>query len=58
MKRRGAGMVGCNVQTAVDTKNHLIVAHEVINNGQDRDPPGPSVRSRNGGGDPLSDKGA
>ena len=29
-------MVGYNVQAAVDTKNHLIVAHEVTNNGSDR----------------------
>jgi hypothetical protein len=28
--------VGYNVQTAVDTKHHLIVAHEVINVGNDR----------------------
>ena len=26
---RGSGIVGYNVQTAVDTKHHLIVAHEV-----------------------------
>ncbi len=29
-------IVGYNVQTAVDTKNHLIVAHEVTNVGTDR----------------------
>jgi transposase len=34
---RGTGMVGYNVQTAVDTKHHLIVAHEVTNKGHDRD---------------------
>ena len=33
---RGSGMVGYNVQTAVDTENHLIVAHEVTNVGNDR----------------------
>jgi transposase len=33
---RGSGMVGYNVQTAVDTTNHLIVAHEVTNVGTDR----------------------
>jgi transposase len=37
MKTRGTGMVGYNVQTAVDTKHHLIVAHEVVNTGTDRD---------------------
>ena len=36
MKTRGTGIVGYNVQTAVDTKNHLIVAHEVTNVGNDR----------------------
>ena len=33
---KGTGMVGYNVQTAVDTKHHLIVAHEVTNVGHDR----------------------
>ena len=33
---RGSGMVGYNVQSAVDTKHHLIVAHEVTNVGSDR----------------------
>jgi hypothetical protein len=33
---RGTGMVGYNVQTAVDTKHHLIVAHEITNQGHDR----------------------
>jgi transposase len=33
---RGSGMVGYNVQVAVDTKHHLIVAHEVTNVGHDR----------------------
>ena len=37
MKTRGAGIVGYNVQTAVDAKHHLIVAHEVRNVGSDRD---------------------
>ena len=36
MKTRGAGIVGYNVQTAVDTKHHLIPAHEVTNSGSDR----------------------
>ena len=33
---RGTGIVGYNVQTAVDAKNHLILAHEVTNVGHDR----------------------
>jgi transposase len=33
---RGSGMVGYNVQAAVDTKHHLIVAHQVTNEGTDR----------------------
>jgi len=33
---RGTGMVGYNVQTAVEAKHHLIVAHEVTNVGHDR----------------------
>jgi transposase len=37
MITRGAGIVGYNVQTAVDAKHHLIVAHEVTNTGSDRD---------------------
>lgn len=37
MKTRGTGVVGYNVQTAVEAKHHLIVAHEVTNTGTDRD---------------------
>jgi transposase len=33
---KGTGVVGYNVQVAVDTKHHLIVAHEVTNVGHDR----------------------
>ncbi len=33
---RGSGVVGYNVQVAVDTENHLIVTHEVTNVGTDR----------------------
>jgi transposase len=36
MKSRGSGIVGYNVQTAVDAEHHLIVAHEVTNTGSDR----------------------
>ncbi len=32
---RGSGVVGYNVQVAVETKHHLIVAHEVTNDGCD-----------------------
>ena len=31
MKTRGSAVVGYNVQTVVDTTNHLIVAHDVVN---------------------------
>src|SRR5512138_3520461 len=34
---RGTGIVGYNVQTAVDTKHHLIVAHDVTNVGHDHE---------------------
>jgi hypothetical protein len=33
---KGTAFVGYNVQKAVDTKNHLIVAHEITNSGSDR----------------------
>ena len=33
---RGSGVVGYNVQVAVDTDHHLIVTHEVTNTGSDR----------------------
>ena len=32
---KGTGIVGYNVQTAVDTEHHMIVAHEVTNEGTD-----------------------
>jgi transposase len=34
--KSGSGMVAYNVQTAVDTQHHLIVAHEVTNSQTDR----------------------
>jgi hypothetical protein len=37
MMTRGSGIVGYNVQTAVDARHHLIVEHEVTNTGSDRD---------------------
>ena len=33
---RGSGIVGYNVQVAVDTEHHLIITHEVTNVGTDR----------------------
>ena len=33
---RGSGIVGYNVQSAVEGEHHLIVAHEVIMTGSDR----------------------
>jgi transposase len=37
MNNREGGIVGYNVQTAVDAEHHLIVAHEVVADGVDRD---------------------
>ena len=34
---RGSGMVGYNVQSAVEGEHHLIVAHEVLMTGSDRE---------------------
>ena len=36
MTSRGTGVVGYNVQSAVDAKHHLIVAHDVSKVGSDR----------------------
>src|SRR5205807_6765518 len=33
---RGSGVVGYNVQVAVDTEHHLIITHKVTNDGSDR----------------------
>jgi hypothetical protein len=41
---RGTGMVGYNVQAAVDAENHLIVEHEVVNEGHDRRQLSPMAR--------------
>jgi hypothetical protein len=43
---KGTGMVGYNVQAAVDTKHHLIVAHEVTNLGHDRTQLVPMIGTR------------
>ena len=44
MKTRGNGIVGYNVQTAVEAEHHLIVAHEVTNQGSDRSQPSPMAK--------------
>jgi transposase len=44
MNSRGTGVVGYNVQTAVDSKHHLIIAHEVSNVGSDRRQLSPMAR--------------
>lgn len=41
---RGSGIVGYNVQLAVDTKHHLIPTHEVVNEGTDRSQLSPMSR--------------
>jgi len=33
---RGSGVVGYNVQIAVEANHHLIVLHEITNDGTDR----------------------
>ena len=59
---KGTGIVGYNVQAALDTKHHLIVAHEVTNFGHDRTqlvPMGRSAQAAMGGGEitVLADRG-
>ena len=39
LRSRGMGVVGYNVQTAVETRHHLIVAHDVTNKFSDRSLP-------------------
>ena len=41
-------MVGYNVQTAVDAETHLIVAHDVTNQGHDRDLLVPMAKAASG----------
>ena len=42
---RGSGVVGYNVQVAVDIKHHLIIAHEVTNVGSDRSQLSPMAKA-------------
>lgn len=42
---RGSGVVGYNVQVAVETEHHLIVTHEVTNVGNDRAQLAPMAKS-------------
>ena len=42
---RGSGVVGYNVQVAVETKHHLIVTHEVTNVGTDRSQLSPMAKA-------------
>jgi len=41
---KGSGFVGYNAQAAVETESHLIVAHEVINAGHDREQLSPMAK--------------
>ncbi len=41
---KGSGFVGYNAQAAVDTETHLIVTHDVINAGHDRDQLSPMAK--------------
>src|SRR3546814_18296737 len=37
MNARGSGIVGYNVQAAVDAEHHLLIAHEAVPTGSERD---------------------
>jgi transposase len=52
MKSRGNGIVGYNVQTAVEAEHHLIVAHEVTNEGSDRSQLSPMAKQAREAMDP------
>jgi hypothetical protein len=41
---KGSGFVGYNAQAAVDTETHLIVTHDVINDGHDREQLSPMAK--------------
>jgi len=41
---KGSGFVGYNAQAAVDTETHLIVTHDVINDGHDREQLAPMAK--------------
>ncbi len=45
MNSRGTGVVGYNAQSAVDSKHHLIIAHEVSNVGSDRQQLSPMAKA-------------
>ena len=55
---RGTGIVGYNVQTAMDSENHLIVAHEVVNQGHDREQLASMAEQSQGGDGQREAKGA
>jgi len=42
---KGSGFVGYNAQSAVDTETHLIVTHDVINAGHDREQLSPMAKA-------------
>jgi len=42
---RASGIVGYNLQVAVDSEHHLVVAHEVTNRGHDRDALAPMAKA-------------
>jgi len=51
---RGSGIVGYNVQVAVDTEHHLIITHEVTNVGNDRAQPARIAKQTKATLEPIS----